>query len=67
MGKGWLFGKLGRGGEQQLKNTPMEISSQGKNWLNLDDLKMPGIVPIPGTPGVTPILAEMEILSTLFK
>jgi len=30
MGKGWLFGKLGRGGEQQLKNTPMEINSQGK-------------------------------------
>jgi len=41
-----LFGKIGRGGEQQPKNTPMEINRQGENWLNFDDLKMPGIVPV---------------------
>ena len=30
MGKGWLFGKLSRGGEQQLRNTLITIGSQGK-------------------------------------
>jgi hypothetical protein len=32
-----LFGKLSRGGEQQLKNTLMAIGSQGKIWHNLKD------------------------------
>jgi hypothetical protein len=35
MGKGWLFGKLSRGREYQLKNTLIEIGSQGKNGGNL--------------------------------
>jgi len=46
MGKGWLFKKLGRGGEQQLKKTLWKSIVKGKNRLNFDDFKMPGIVPM---------------------
>ena len=46
MGKGWLFGKRGRGKELQLKNTLMAIGSQGKYSRKFDGLKMITTVPI---------------------
>src|SRR5512139_2606853 len=39
MGKGMLLQKLSLEREQQLKkNTPMAITSQGKNWRQFDDI-----------------------------
>jgi len=56
MGKGWLFGKLSRGGEQQLKNTLIAIGSQGIFPRQIDDPKMIEYVPASQPANLPPLL-----------